>query len=212
MENKFYLTKQECEKIIGHIIRKDTYLMIQKLFNGEKYEDIYNFINNNRDELSIKKDIILTSEKKCQEYLQLLNEENKIKRDKIINNKIKEDKIITNRKTKKDKIIDSKGIYGIYIDDKLIYIGETNKSFKERFQQHKYNMNDPSNLTYLYRILRSAKQLNKNIQLKPIIVVEDLIINDNMKITERDIKMMELALITLYQPEANIEGRLTPYQ
>lgn len=194
MENKFDLTKQECEKILGHRIRNDTYLMIKKISLGESYTQVYDYIDKNRDELKIKKDTCLTSENTCQKYLNTL-----------LRNKDK-------KNNKDEKLTNKRGIYGIYIDDKLIYIGKTNKSFKERFQQHKYNMNDTTNLTYLYRLLRSAKQLNKNIQLKPIIIVEDLIIKDNIKITERDIKMMELALITLYQPEANIEGRLTPYQ
>lgn len=196
MEDKFDLTKQECEQILGHRIRNDTYLMIKKISLGESYTQVYDYIDKNRDGLKIKKDMCLTSEKKCQEYLNiLLKNKDKGKND-----------------NKDEKLANKCGIYGIYIDDKLIYIGKTNKSFKERFQQHKYNMNDTTNLTYLYRLLRSAKQLNKNICLKPIIIVENLKIKDNIKITERDVKMMELALITIYQPEANIEGRLIPYQ
>lgn len=34
------------------------------------------------------------------------------------------------------------GIYGIYMDDKLVYIGETTRSFEERFKEHKKGLED----------------------------------------------------------------------
>ena len=100
------------------------------------------------------------------------------------------------------------GVYGIYIDNELVYIGETCRSFKERFSQHKYNL-ETSDL-YLYRLLRKAKEEGKKITLQPLIIREELFVKGEIK--DRDIKAMELGLINLYKPKCNIEGKLKLYQ
>ena len=82
MENKFDLTKQECENILGHRIRNDTYLMIKKISLGESYSQVYDYIDKNRDELKIKKDTCLTSENTCQKYLNTLLRNKDKKNDK----------------------------------------------------------------------------------------------------------------------------------
>lgn len=94
------------------------------------------------------------------------------------------------------------GIYGIYIDEKLVYIGKTTTNFQIRFNQHKSNLNNSDK--YLYRGLRKAKTYGAKISLRPLIIVEELKVNK--PIVERDIEMMELALIQLYQPKYNIQG------
>ena len=53
-------------------------------------------------------------------------------------------------------------------------------------------MND----SYLYRCLRKAKREGQDIEMIPLIIKEDL--KTGLKISDRDIKMMELGLIDLY--------------
>lgn len=49
-----------------------------------------------------------------------------------------EDKIKLNKKDK----MKGHGIYGIYMNDKLVYIGETIRTFEERFREHKKGFED----------------------------------------------------------------------
>lgn len=63
--------------------------------------------------------------------------------------------------------------------------------------------------TELYKILQSAKESNRTIMLKPLIIVENL--KTDFNITVRDLEVMELALITLYKPQCNIEGLKKEY-
>lgn len=102
------------------------------------------------------------------------------------------------------------GIYGIYCDNKLVYIGKTIVDFKVRYKQHLYNLQN-DNETYLYKKLRQYKEKGAIIQLKPLIVLEDLQLKNKKEISNTELECMELALIISYQPELNIEGRLQPY-
>lgn len=45
--------------------------------------------------------------------------------------------------------------------------------------------------------------------MKPLIAIEELKVDNG--VSPRDIKAMELALITLYQPICNVEGIYTNY-
>lgn len=99
------------------------------------------------------------------------------------------------------------GIYGIYIDEKVVYIGKTTTSFSIRFSQHKSNLKTSDK--YLYRGLRKAKKYGAKVTLRPLIILEELKVNKD--ITDRDINMMELALIQLYQPKYNIQGMCRNY-
>ena len=103
----------------------------------------------------------------------------------------------------------NRGIYGIYLNGELIYIGKTDVSFEVRYQQHKKAIEEGSEAQYLYKYLK-GKVSNHNLILKPIINVKEL--NTKDRITNRDIEAMELALIHLYQPKCNIQGVLQPYK
>ena len=61
-----------------------------------------------------------------------------------------------------------------------MYIGKTTTSFKTRFNSHKSNLSTSD--TYLYRTLRVAKSLGATIKLVPLIVVENLKIDNIIKI------------------------------
>lgn len=102
-----------------------------------------------------------------------------------------------------------RGIYGIYYKGKLIYIGLTLRSFEERFNDHKRNLENKNEDMYLYKFLKD-KDYHNNLVLKPLINIKD--IKCSNKLNERDIQMMELALITMYQPLCNVKGKYQDYR
>lgn len=104
-----------------------------------------------------------------------------------------------------------KGIYGIYIDDCLVYIGSTFKFFKSRFQSHKAKVKGDVDLQNIHKQIKIALEKNKNVEFKPMVVLEDLSMLHKKTITEKELKCMELALITALKPMYNIEGVLKPY-
>ena len=105
----------------------------------------------------------------------------------------------------------NRGIYGIYCDDKLIYIGKTDVDFEIRFNQHKKELESNSTSQYLYKYLNMVKQEKKCvISLKPLINIKDLKVKNNIE--NRDIEAMELGLIQLYQPICNIQGIKQEYK
>lgn len=194
------ISKKECEKIIGHTIRNDTYQFISRMYNEETYEEIYKDLNKNRNKYNINETCSLTSKGTCDTYLDKIKEEEK----KKINKKRKKRKV-------KEKTLEQKtGIYGIYIENDLVYIGKTMRGFKTRFNEHRNNYLTEGQ--YIYSLLREAKKQNKEIIMRPLVVLEDLEIqNSHFNFNNRDLSNMELALITFFQPKGNIEGRLKPY-
>lgn len=118
----------------------------------------------------------------------------------LVNEWKEENKPITKKKLKG-------GIYGVFIDNKLVYIGKTNRDFKTRFNEHKAALENQDNEQYLYKYLL---QQDGVISFKPLIKIED--IKAKEEITNRDLEAMELGLITLYQPYCNIQGRLQEYK
>lgn len=100
-----------------------------------------------------------------------------------------------------------KGVYAIYSNDEIIYIGSTN-NFKKRFAAHYYDFNNSSKP--LYAKMRRDKAEGKIVTIAPLINVESLYTKD--EITDRDIQAMELALINLYRPICNLQGISMPYK
>lgn len=188
------MTKKEIEKIVGHTIRKDTFMFVDKLRQGWSYDKIYHLLDNNRAIYGIGKDIFLTSEKTCMKIIEKINK---------VQQEIEEDK---------DGWENKRGIYAISIDDVIVYIGKTNDSFKKRFQSHKYHFQDKQNTDYLYRELRIAKEQGKDLKMYPLLILEEMSVKNEMNLTERDLNIMELTLISIYQPRYNIEGVLKPYK
>ena len=190
--------KTEWEKIIGHNIRNDTYLVLERIQGNETYTEIINDLDNNRDKYNIDKNYLLVKFDTVQNYLSLIGKE------------IKDDKI--KEKKEKDRIRDSLntgGIYGIYEDDKIIYIGYT-KNFWQRFSCHKNCFNNKKNKSVLYSYMRKSKELGHNLKIQPIISIKDMKVKK--QITKRDLEAMELAFITLYQPICNFQGIKAPYE
>lgn len=189
--------KAEWQQIIGHNIRNDTYQVLERIQEGETYQEIIKDIDENREKYKIKPEVCLVSEGKIIEYLSLVNIDIK---------QLEEEKKIKKKYNSKYSNITGYGVYGIFIDDNIIYIGET-LNFKQRFQAHNtcFHCSDKP----LYQKMRQEKENGKQVSIKPLINVEEL--KTEEKITERDLYAMELALITLYKPYYNHEGTIIPY-
>lgn len=113
------------------------------------------------------------------------------------------------------KLEDCTGIYGIYVDDELVYIGKTTQSFSKRFQQHKYLIDHPhkSETQYImYECLSYAREQGSHIQLKPLFIVEYTNYDSLYLINNRDIESMELFAINYFKPKYNICGITKPYK
>ena len=107
------------------------------------------------------------------------------------------------------------GIYGIYVENELVYIGKTTQSFQKRFLQHKHNMDypDDSETQYdMYYELAVARAQGSCIQLRPLFIVEYVPYDSLYNITNRDLESMEFALIYCYRPRYNIKGVKQPYK
>ena len=107
------------------------------------------------------------------------------------------------------------GIYGIYVDDNLVYIGKTTQTFEKRFLQHKRLMDfpDDSETQYdMYYELAAERAKGSCIQLRPLIIAEYVPYDSLYTLTNRDLESMELALIWCYRPRYNICGIKKPYK
>lgn len=105
------------------------------------------------------------------------------------------------------------GIYGIYVEDELIYIGKTIVDFNERFNQHKTAIDDINNNLPIYKELRIAKKMNKNIYLKPLIDLSILKVEHHShEFSNKEVECMEMALITTLKPKCNVEGVYKSYR
>lgn len=106
---------------------------------------------------------------------------------------------------------DSKtGIYGIFIDGKIVYIGSTYSSFRQRFMGHRTSLKNPS--LKIHYAIKEALEKNKEIEFRPLIISEDLEYEGrDSSISRMELKSMELALITVLKPKYNIEGKVVPF-
>ena len=114
-----------------------------------------------------------------------------------------------------EKIEKCNGIYGIYKDEELVYIGKTTRGFEKRFLQHKYYMKFPnkSETQYdMYYELAEARAKGSCIQLRPLFIVETAQYDSLCRINNRDLESMEFALIWCYKPKYNICGVKKPYK
>ena len=101
---------------------------------------------------------------------------------------------------KTNKEVEAYGVYGIYKNDCLMYIGSTMRDFSIRFNEHIENIKSKSNELYVYSLLNKED----NITFKVLINAKQL--NTNTTLTRRDIESMELGLITVYKPPGNLAG------
>lgn len=96
--------------------------------------------------------------------------------------------------------LDECGVYGIWIEDKIVYIGKTKSKsgFKNRFAYH--NSMIKTGGEDLYIGLREAIRSGQHYYMRPIISLS------GEEFSERDIECMEFALISFLKPKFNKEG------
>lgn len=109
-------------------------------------------------------------------------------------------------KTKKKENTSPRGVYGVYVNDKLFYIGSTNRSFSIRWAEHETNIALHNNSLFWYSKLLPTDK----IEFKPLIDITQLKVE--RKLTSDEIKVMELALIDYFKPEGNLAGKTVPFR
>lgn len=97
------------------------------------------------------------------------------------------------------------GIYGIYEDNQLVYIGYTMRSFDIRWQEHRRGIAQQSDKLWLYKLINKKNKIDFRVLLD---VTE---LKYNRKITKHDLEMMELALIHVFKPKYNFAGKTIEY-
>ena len=98
------------------------------------------------------------------------------------------------------------GVYGMYENGELVYIGMTMRKFEDRWQEHLDNIKDRSTALNFYQYVSN----DAKIEFKKLIEIEKL--KCNVELTKRDIEAMEFALIYEHQPKYNLAGRTVPYR
>lgn len=102
---------------------------------------------------------------------------------------------------KEEKVMDhTYGVYGIWIDSELVYIGKTSCTFYKRFQEHSSAIQNQGG--YLYDGIRKAKQAGQKVEARPILSFD----KELEKFCDRDLSCMEYALIKAFKPKFNREG------
>lgn len=200
------MKKEEYIRILGKSIRNDTYYFCEGIRNGKTYEEMYKELDENREKYGIKLDTYLSKYKTIENYLSIINE--KIDNGIIVDNKDEDKKALKKKYGVRKLEVIGSGIYGIYCGDELVYIGQS-ENIHKRSAQHRLNIINHKD-THLYNIINQRmSELNVNVCIKPLIVIEKMKINKPL--TKRDLNIMELALIELYKPIGNIEGRIKDY-
>lgn len=218
--------------------RKDVYLIIGMMYDKvqesgiikeEYYIEAREYLENNKSLLNNKDYLIVTFNTIKERFLELSFDNGLVLGNKIDKNNIGTmelpkmyfDNICYNFNNALLKEVSRKhlrvtnwsychGIYGIFKESEVIYIGKTNNCFKDRFVQHRNNVKN--NLqSFLYDKIRLYLSKNIKINFYPIVIIEELKIIRKFDISEDELNAMELALITVYKPECNIEGRITSY-
>ena len=99
------------------------------------------------------------------------------------------------------------GIYCIKYQGEIIYIGMTQTSFKQRWQQHKTRFAHPQqNNMLLYHVGLKYEDL----QFK--IMVDFNQLQADRPLTTRDYKAMEMGFIACFKPRLNVSGVKIPYR
>ena len=106
-------------------------------------------------------------------------------------------------------------VYGIYIDEELVYIGKTERDIKQRFREHKKNIDRMDKGEYkgsqenLYACLNEAKKQGKYVHLRPMIDLSE--VKCSIMLRDWELQAMELGLISYFRPRLNIEGTIKDY-
>ena len=104
------------------------------------------------------------------------------------------------------KEAESYGVYALYVNNELFYIGSTMRDFSVRFKEHAENIKNNSKELYVYSLIKP------NDQIECSILIDVAKLNTNSKLTRRDVESMELGLIDLYKPKGNLAGNTHQYK
>lgn len=141
-------------------------------------------------------------------YLELVLNHMIPKNNNIIFNISEEEKQkdIERKKDKKiNEIMTEGGIYGIYENNELVYIGMTMRNFQIRWNEHLENIKEQTDKLPLYRLIDPNNQITFKILLNKKYMFS------NSEITRRDLEAMEFALIQEHKPKYNFSGRVQEY-
>ena len=95
------------------------------------------------------------------------------------------------------------GIYALYLDEKLLYIGMTEKTFYHRLCEHCACIDTNNDTQKLYIALCKNKISSAEITLKPLFIKEDAKIE---RITSYDLETIEYGFIQCFNPPLNAAG------
>lgn len=99
------------------------------------------------------------------------------------------------RKEKKEPVI-KKGIYGIYKNGELVYIGKTVRNFEERWKEHENFIRRKSDKLYVYSLFEEGDE----VEFKVLVDMSE-------GYTEGDISAAENGMIAIYKPVGNVAGK-----
>lgn len=110
-------------------------------------------------------------------------------------------------------------IYGIMVDDDVIYVGKTTRKLEKRFGEHLLCMKQEKEGTYqgtqnnLYGYMNWAKERGKNVHMVVLLDTSDILCE--REITDELLQTMELGFISYFKQTGqlkNIEGVDKPYK
>ena len=156
-------------------------------------------------------DIILNKMRPTEEYYQILLEEKRKREDEqeselnaITTSRFNKNKTVFKKQVNKNKNKHKGYVYGIKIDNKLVYIGKTIRPIQDRISEHIECVLDEtienSQQKYLYKAMRECQGYKFE-----IMAVHEEIDNHSLE-------MIEKALIENMKPEFNYEGVKVPYR
>ena len=101
------------------------------------------------------------------------------------------------------------GVYGIYVNNELVYIGMTMRDFEKRWQEHINKIKSGSNELYFYKQLQKYDEEVK-LYFKILVDASEKVI-DKKSFSEDEVKSMEYALIKVLKPKYNLAGNTYDY-
>lgn len=199
--------------LINHAVIADlnNFSDVNKIKNSEYYNRILNTITeaylkeHNNDSLTenqIKNyvNIILDKIRPTKDYIEYLKKLDNISKLTYVS---KKQMPITK---KENNIQYNAYIYGIEIDNKLVYIGKTTRKIKERLLEHMECVFDTkiqnSQQNYLYKAMRECKTGYKF----------KILYENHSGMKNEELEAIEKTLIENIKPEFNYEGVKVPYR
>lgn len=98
--------------------------------------------------------------------------------------------------------INSYGVYGMYRNGELIYVGMTMRNFKQRWKEHQGYIKNKSHVLNVYDLIKE----NDIIEFK--ILVDAKKLENGIPLSEREVKAIERSYILRYSPIGNVENKV----